>query len=297
MPQVLFETAKGLHQKAGKGIRFQATAENQIAATTVLYGKDGLATGVDPYQTSTTQLFPLGTRLCYGDREYKYVKLGAGAVTAGKLLASPANNAHFVNKKIANVDAGTLAAISFTNGASAVAKPFSHAAGSRGIIFGNAGATDLAKDDFAEGYILINDEEGEGQFLRIRTHEAMDQSDRANVVIETYDPLTTTIVKNSSEASLIKHPCKDVVVAPATAASTVIGVTVVDMAAADFGWAVCKGLAAVLADQTLVIGENAVRSDGTAGAVEPAPDDVTQVIGRVHLVNGNTEYAVINLDI
>ena len=63
MPQVKFETARGLYQKAGKGIRFEASKENQIAQTNIFIGKDGLATGVDPYQKGTTQLFPLGTKL------------------------------------------------------------------------------------------------------------------------------------------------------------------------------------------------------------------------------------------
>lgn len=295
MPQVKFETAKGLYQKAGKGIRFEASKENQISSTNILIGKDGLATGVDPYQKGTTQLFPLGTKLHYGDRVYKYVLMG-GACTAGKLVASSAVDANFTNKAIANLDAGTLAAASFNNGDTAVAKSFSHAAGSRAIIFGNAGA-DLSKDDYAEGYILINDSTGEGQFLKIRTHEAMDQSDRANVVIETYDPLTTAIVKNSSEATLIKHPCKDVVVAPTAEASQVIGATVIDMSDNDYGWVVCSGPAAVLTDGTLVVGHVCKRSDNTAGAVEPAGDDVLAPIGQVALVNADTEYSIIHLNL
>jgi hypothetical protein len=299
MPQVKFETAKGLYQKAGKGIRFQATKENQVAPTNILIGKDGLTTGVDPYQESATQLFPLGSTLHYGDRTFKYVKMD-GAVTKGKLIASSVYLSTTHNKAISNLDAGTLAAIDFTNGTSAVAKSFSHAVGSRAIAFGNLGV-DVAKDDFAEGYILITDAAGEGQLLRIRTHEPCDisgASSRTDVVIETYDPLTTAITKNASEASLIKHPCMDVVVAPHGVLTPVIGATVIDMSDDYFGWIVCKGPAAVLTSGTIVLGQIVCRAnDSTAGACEAAGNDLEQDVGVVRLVGATAEYSIVDLNL
>jgi len=48
---------------------------------------------------------------------------------------------------------------------------------------------------------------------------------------------------------------------------------------------------------TLVVGNAAVRSGGTAGGVAPATDNVLMEVGDVMAVSANTEYSLINMNL
>ena len=76
-----------------------------------------------------------------------------------------------------------------------------------------------------------------------------------------------------------------------------MGATVRDMAANKFGWAVIKGPAALLTVGTVVAGNAAVRSGGTAGGVAPATSDILDIVGTVMLVDVTTDYSLIKLNI
>ena len=43
---------------------------------------------VDPFAESTTQQFPLGTELWYGDRKFRYARMGATVGVAGNVYQS-----------------------------------------------------------------------------------------------------------------------------------------------------------------------------------------------------------------
>ena len=243
---------------------------------------------VSPYVQGTSQLYPLGTKLIYGGRTFRYAFMG-GACTAGKLVQQAAHVAHHTNCLVINADAATLGGVAY-----------SHAIGSRAICIDTAGDTDLTADQYAEGYLLVNNEESEGALLRIRTHLAHNHGVDPSVVIETYDPLTTAVVKNSSHISLVLNPYKDVVVAPTAETGAVVGATVIDMSDDNYGWLVTSGPAALLvSNANLVLGHRVVRSDSDAGGVMPDNgDDLTPVLGQV-MATGvvDTEYALINLNI
>lgn len=290
MPRVNYTTAKGLFQDTGAGVKITQEASSAttpaFSSTTLLVGRD--AANVDPFSVSTTQLFPLGAKLLYGDRAYRYVFTG-GTIAAGKLLASPAHIANHTNCLVINADAAVLDGVAY-----------SHAVGSRAICIDTAGDTDLTEDQYAEGYLLVNDAQGEGQMLKIRTHKAHNHGVDPSVVIETYDPVTTTLVKNATQCSLIANPYKDVVTAPQAEVGAVVAASAIAMADDRYGWAVVSGPAAILADTTLVLGQRVVRTDGSGagGVMADAGDDLTAVIGQV-MGSGvvNTEYAAIWLNI
>ena len=84
------------------------------------------------------------------------------------------------------------------------------------------------------------------------------------------------------------------IVQAATTTGATMGVTVVDMAASNFGWMAVSGPQTVLTSGTLVVGNHAVPL-GAAGAVGPAAGDVIQVVGTVMIVNVTTDYSLINL--
>ena len=242
-----------------------------FAASDFIVGKGGsLVATADPFTSGAAQLFPLGSRLLYGNTVYRYGKMGAGALTAGKCITHAESIAH-------HFDLTPTAGV---------------AAGETAISVETAG-TDITLNQYAGGYLYVNDAAGEGQMLRIRSNPAHDHSDDASIIITTYDDLATAIT-TSSRVTLIADPLSALIGQAATTTGATMGVTVVDMAATHYGWFAVSGPATVLTSGTLVVGNHAVPL-GAIGAVGPAAGDVIQVIGTVMIVNVTTDYSLINL--
>ena len=281
-PDDTLGTATGGH------IRY--SGQTGYGPTDFIVGKGGNGsnfTEANPYAESSTQLFPIGSELKYGLRTFRYGYMN-GAVTAGKLLQQEAFATAYDDMLITNADATAGGA-------------FSHAAGSTTISVESTADDDLTANEYAEGLLWVNDQTGEGQLLRIKSHPAHDHSADPSVVITTYDALKTAVVKNSSQVTIVKNPYQDVIVAPTTETGAVVGATVVDMTDDYYGWFVTNGPAAVLAGDTLVVGHAAVRSVNDAGAVEPGTNDaagaVAPKLGQVMSGTGvDTEYAMIALN-
>ena len=257
--------------KTTAGSHMQYTEAAGYAASDFLVGKGSSSYGtVDPFTSGASQLFPLGSKLLYGNTTYRYCQMGSGAVTAGKCVTHAASiSDHFDLTPTAGVAAGETAISVETAG------------------------TDITLNQYAGGYLYVNDAAGEGQMLRIRSNPAHDHSADASIVITTYDDLATAIT-TSSRVTLIADPLSALIVQAATTTGATMGVTVVDMAASHFGWMAVSGPQAVLTSGTLVVGNHAVPL-GAAGAVGPAAGDVIQVIGTVMIVNVTTDYSLINL--
>ena len=267
----------GLVINADGNIYNDAGGHIQYAAATgygpadLIVGKGGSQYGtVDPYAESSTQLFPLGSRLLYGNTVYRYGKMGAAAVTAGKCVTHAASIAH-------HFDLTPTAGV---------------AAGETAISVETAG-TDITLNQYANGYLYVNDAAGEGQMLRIKSNPAHDHSADPSIVITCYDDLATAIT-TSSRITLIPDPNSALIGQAATTTGATMGVTIVDMTAAYYGWFAVSGPATVLTSGTLVVGNHAVPL-GAVGAVGPAAGDVIQVIGTVMIVNVTTDYSLINL--
>ena len=226
----------------------------------------------DIFSESSTQLFPLGTKIGYGDRTFRYAKLGGTAVTAGKTLQSPAAVADHRDIAVQAVAAAGATTVTVT-----------------------LGSTAATADQYNEGYLHINDDAGQGQLLRIKDHAAADAS--ANLELTLYDKVTTAL-STDSKADLILSNYSGLIVAPNTETGSIVGVTVIDMTADYYGWIQVSGPCSVLTEGTIVLGNNVVRSGGSnAGSVAPATDDLLAIIGQVLVVNGNTDNSVINLNI
>ena len=253
------------------GGHIQYAAATGYGPADLIVGKGGSQYGtVDPYTSGASQLFPLGSRLLYGNTVYRYGRLGSGAVTAGKCVTHAASIAH-------HFDLTPTAGV---------------AAGETAISVETAG-TDITLNQYANGYLYINDAAGEGQMLRIQSNPAHDHSADPSVVITCYDDLATAIT-TSSRVTLIADPSSALIGQAATTTGATMGVTVVDIAATHYGWFAVSGPATVLTSGTLVVGNHAVPL-GAVGAVGPAAGDVIQVIGVVMIVNVTTDYSLINL--
>jgi hypothetical protein len=231
------------------------------------------AATVDPFAESSSKLFPLGSELIYNDRKFRYGLNGGSAITAGKLVQHVTEVANHTN----------CAATATT------------AAGETAISIETAGDTDLTANQYAEGYLFVNDVNGEGQCLKVKSHPAHDHSDDPSVIITCYDDLATALT-TSSQLTLMPNPYSAVVVAPTTHTGACVGATTIDMTASYYGWFQTHGPAALLTSGTLVLTSPCVRSDTTAGAVEPLDADVeveSQAIGQVMCVSADSEYSLV----
>ena len=236
---------------------------------------------INPFTSGTTSVtdslgndIPLGSVLYYGDRVFRYGLVGGVALTAGKLVQT------IVGTKADHQDLAPTAAVS---------------AGEYEISVETAG-TDLTLNQYAGGYLYVNDAAGEGQCLKIKSNPVHDHSDDPSVVITCHDALATAIA-TSSKVSLMSDPWSGLVVAPAAETGAIMGVPLVDMALSAYGWFQTYGPAAVLTEGTVVLGHNVMRSDTTAGAVEPSSGSTLDIVGTCMLVDVTTDYSLIKLNI
>ena len=92
MPKVKISNSRGIEQTTGGGVLLEELTmrrdgEAKLGHTGFILGKNSPADAeADPYTQGTTQLWPLGTKMIYGDRVFVYALMG-GTVTAGKLVA------------------------------------------------------------------------------------------------------------------------------------------------------------------------------------------------------------------
>ena len=289
MVRVIMDDAKGLHQKSGNGVDINMeiqTSEglavlkegvSQIGPTGLIVGKDlARHAEADPYTESATQLWPLGTRLVYGDREFRYVKMASSGVTAGKLLQNAVHQG--ADHLDMNITSGDVPAI-----------------GDYRISLETNG-TNLTLNQYAEGYIYVNDGTGEGQLMKIKSHPAHTHGDDATCVFTLYDPVTVALVAGgTSKVTIHQSKYTRVIVSPTSETGSVLGATVRNMTADYFGWVQVQGPAAVLTNGTIVVGNNVTRGQTVAGSVEAAPDAVSSVVGEVMAVNANGDYSLIYL--
>ena len=166
---------------------------------------------INPFTSGTTSItdalgndIPLGSVLYYGDRVFRYGKVGGVALTAGKLVQT------IVGTKADHQDLAPTANV---------------AAGEYAISVETAG-TDLTLNQYAGGYLYVNDAAGEGQCLKIASNPAHDHSSDPSVVITCHDALATAIT-TSSKVSLMSDPWSGLVVAPAAETGAIMGLSLI----------------------------------------------------------------------
>ena len=241
------------------------------------YGRIGGDYG-DEKVTGTTQLHPLGTSMELPDGRVYYYVQADGAITAGKICQSPvevANHGHDLAVNTASAGDKSLAI--------------------------TLGATAATEDQYKDGYVFTNDETAEGHVYKIRTHLAVGSGAEGTFHLHDGDSIAVAFVAGT-EVGLVKNPYKDFIVYPTTGTGHCVGVTATDIADDEYGWLQTSGVAAVLIDGTVALGNHVRSSDGTAGAVElldrDAGSEVEESIGvATHVVCATTEYGMVDLRI
>tara|TARA_R110000803_G_scaffold94802_2_gene162524 strand:- start:12749 stop:13633 length:885 start_codon:yes stop_codon:yes gene_type:complete len=292
MPAVEITDTKGLIQKTGTGVTSSSSITltaglNAKDAATTLKGDSVLIVGAqsdpdayaNPFEQSATQLFPMGTKLQYGDRTFRYAFSGeannAGVLIEGAALTNP----HHRNIAVQAATTAGDRAVSLTKGATAI-----------------------TLNQFADGYLHINDDtadvNSQGGLYRIKSHAA--KADAGTLAFVLYDPIPV-VVPTTGIADLIKNIYTDVVKTATTPVSSVLGVTPMEIANDRYFWLQTGGPASVLcADAAPTIGEPVTRNTATAGSVQATAggaDNLNDNIGRCIVTNGTGDNIVIQLNL
>ena len=211
-------------------------------------------------------------------RLYRYTENGGtaiGTVTGGRVFQSSVPSANYDNQAIAAAAAVGARQVTVT--------------------LGGAPALDL----FRDGYLAINDVDGEGFIYHVAGNSAA-----SSCVVDLHSPGIVVALTTSSEANMVLHPNKDVVVHASPPTAPVVGATPSAWAADVFGWGQVRGPASILTDGTIVVGAGVMASDNVDGSVEawvPESDTAGEVetmyIGKVMVVAADTEFSTIWLQI
>lgn len=230
------------------------------------------------FQTSTDSSIEtlVGSRWDLSDgREVMLVKAGAVAVVPGKLYQDAALIANHQNLAV-------TAYTAYSNNGNVPAK-----------VTVTLGATAATANQYAGGFLVVNDNAGEGQTLRIASHPAA--SSAASLVVTLEDGPTTAIT-TASEVCLIPPHGEDVILAPTTLTGALAGVSLYDIAAGAYGFVTTKGLTSCLADGAIAVGAMVGPSNAVSGAVEVAV--LAQgIVGNASQAGVDTEYRTISVNL
>ena len=170
-----------------------------------------------------------------------------------------------------------------------LAVPDAVAVGATSVAVTLGGSESLVKDDYQGGYLVINDVAGEGRTYRISGNAATSSSTAATFDLS--DEIETALT-TSSQATVLKNPWADVVLAAAGHAHFACGVPQFEVPAgntnAQYFWAQTWGISAVEDDAATAIGA-VLQSGTTAGQVEVG-DGAAQPIGVQLFTGVATEY-------
>lgn len=238
----------------------------------------GAVVDFDPFtvRTEADPSHQLGSQIELVDtRKFRYGKVGASNVSKGKLQLAPAPKANHHNVAVAVAAASGATQVTVT-----------------------LGATAAVAGEYDEGFLAINDVDGEGQVYKIGNNPAANAS--ATLAVKLLDGIATALT-TSSEATLV-HNAHNGVVEAASQTRRGAGVPLVSVSAGDFGWFQVSGPAAVLADGALALGAICAASGAVAGAVVANADVTAPIaetfVGVANILAGvDTEYRPISLTI
>lgn len=248
-----------------------------MAFPNTVYGRLG-----DAKAESSTAKLPLGTRMVLPDgRVYRYTKNGAVALSIARLCQeSVVVSGHGVDLAVASAAAIGATTVTLTNATTAI-----------------------TANEYAQGYLFVNDVDGEGQICTIKSHPAEATGSGSVVMtLEAEDALTVALT-TSSQVGLRYNPYKNVLVNPTTATGVPVGVTPISVTANYYFWLQTWGPAAVLTNGTVIVGKTVAPGATTPGSVDVYPLNSVDasgqqpVVGIVQTVGATTEYSLVYLTI
>jgi hypothetical protein len=224
-------------------------SSNVYKESLVGYGPIKPAQGI--YEESSTQKAELGFRILVGDRIYRYSYAGGVALAAGKLVTP------------AGWVAGTLEVNKDVEAAASV--------GSYSVTV----TTAAAWTHLDGGYMVVNDEAGEGQVYRIKS-SAANADTATSTDITLYDPIETALT-TSSQVELYTSPYYDLDLS-ANVTDHIVGVPPIAVTANYYFWLQTWGPASVLVGDTTTAGDLLVPHT-TDGSVCPGSAFTSNIVG------------------
>jgi len=228
---------------------------------------------------TSAQRLPLGTRMVTADgRVYRYAKAGALDLAIGKLMQECVVATDHLKDLVPAAAVIGATAVTLTNGAS----------------------TTITADLYKEGYLFVNNEAGEGQICKIKSHPAIAVNVAGVITLEDEDALTVALT-TASRIGLRKNAYDGALINPTTATGIPIGVTPGAIAATRYGWLQTWGPCNVLTNGAVLVGKTVSPGGTTPGSVDVYPlnsgDNNGQepVVGYVMSVGATTEYSLVFL--
>ena len=167
--------------------------------------------------------------------------------------------------------------------------------------------TDLTENEYADGYIYINDGPGQGEIYRIKSHPAHDASDDATAVFTLDESQgTATGLTTSSLCGLVFNPYYNVAIidGDGTRVGRPLGVSTIPVTANYYMWIQTSGHAGVLAGAAVgVVGDGmkvsqASGESGAADLFDTSANQDTEPIGTaIGIAAVATDYQLVYLSI
>lgn len=230
----------------------------------------------DIFTSSSTQGTDLGALASTGDsRYYRYCLAGGTTLVPGKLQAAPAQDTTNYNPS------GGLAVAATAVGSTQVTL---------------TGSLTITANALAGGYMSVNAGTGGtlGMLYKVKSNTAV--SSATNCVVTLEDPILTSAFTTSTKVVFAVNPYNGVILNPATASSSPLGVAVYPVVNAQYGWIQTYGPCSLLNDNGTAIGLGLAPSGATAGAAKTMAATLSQ-IGYAMNVQVTTEYDLVYLTI
>lgn len=231
-----------------------------------MFGGEMEAPGQDMFQSSATQIHPIGTRYrCRDGRVFFYGSAGASDTVAGTLYQGPAPIANHLARTAPIV---ALGATSFTF---------------------TPGATGGAANLYAEGFLQVDTTPGNGYTYSVSGHPTITLSVAFTLTLN--EPIQIALTA-SSAVGLIHNPYKNQIQVPSTSTGAVVGVSTYIVTATQYGWFQTQGPASVLINGTPAVTAPVVNSATTAGAVDvwtAAAQPTATLVGNMMQVGVSTK--------
>jgi hypothetical protein len=195
----------------------------------------------DPWAESSDQKFALGTLLRNGDRAWRYCKNGAVALVVG----APVQQAAAVHaEQDDDIAVGAAAAIGATSVEVTSTANLD-------------GSPNNVANDFAEGYLIVNDEAGEGHIYKIKSNELLDTTADSTFTLYPDESIRVALT-TSSQVGLVRNPFYKVIATTAVVSGMVVGVPQFAVTEDYYFWCQTGGPASVIPQAAIALGTYAV---------------------------------------
>jgi hypothetical protein len=158
------------------------------------------------------------------------------------------------------------------------------------------GGTAVVANQYAGGYLHVNDATGVGQIYRISDHPAQANT-TGNLVLNLYDSIVVAL-DATSKCTLTANPYMNVIVAPnGGLTGAACGVPLVAVPIANYCWLKTRRIAPCYTVGTVVVGQPVGLGGTTDGGCGPIGAYTTATWGIVAHVNATTKFSLIDLDL